>query len=49
MSGRVGPLRWLSPLEGEGEASVKLGGRIKDQPRMPGLGLFNVEIHYNFE
>jgi len=49
MSGRVGPLRWLSPIDGEGETRVRLGGRLQGQPRMPGLGLFNVGIHYNFE
>lgn len=49
MSGRVGPLRWLSPLDGEGETRMRLGGRVQGQPRMPGTGLFNVGIHYNFE
>ncbi len=49
MSGRVGPLRWLSPIDGEGETRVRLGGRVQGQPRMPGMGLFNVGIHYNFE
>lgn len=49
LSGRVGPLRWLSPLDGEGETKLRLGGRAPGQPRMPGMGLFNVGIHYNFE
>ncbi len=49
MSGRVGPLRWLSPLDGEGETRMRFGGRVQGQPRMPGLGLFNVGVHYNFE
>lgn len=49
MSGRVGPLRWLSPIDGEGDAQLRLGGRVQGQPRMPGMGLFNVGIHYNFE
>lgn len=49
VSGRVGPLRFLSPLDGEGEAKLRLGGRVPGQPRMPGMGLFNVGIHYNFE
>lgn len=49
MSGRAGPLRWLSPIDGEGETQVRLGGRLEGQPRMPGMGLFNIGIHYNFE
>jgi len=49
MSGRVGPLRFLSPLDGEGDTKLRLGGRLPGQPRMPGMGLFNVGIHYNFE
>lgn len=49
VSGRVGPLRFLSPLDGEGETKLRLGGRVPGQPRMPGMGLFNVGIHYNFE
>lgn len=49
MSGRVGPLRFLSPLDGEGETQLRLGGRVPGQPRMPGMGLFNLGIHYNFE
>jgi hypothetical protein len=49
VSGRVGPLRFLSPLDSDRETKVRLGGRVPGQPRMPGLGLFNVGIHYNFE
>jgi hypothetical protein len=49
VSGRVGPLRWLTPIDGEGEKQVRLGGRLPGQPRMPGMGLFNIGIHYNFE
>lgn len=49
MSGRVGPLRFLSPLDGEGDTRMRLGGRVPGQPRMPGMGLFNLGIHYNFE
>lgn len=49
MSGRVGPLRWLTPLEGEGETQVRFGGRLQNQPRMPNMPIFNVGIHYNFE
>lgn len=49
VSGRVGPLRFLSPLDGEGETRLRLGGRLPGQPRMPGMGLFNLGLHYNFE
>ena len=49
VSGRVGPLRFLSPLDSERETKLRLGGRVPGQPRMPGMGLFNVGIHYNFE
>jgi hypothetical protein len=48
-SGRAGPLRWLTPLDGEGGTTMRLGGRIADQPRTPGLGLFNMSFHYSFE
>jgi hypothetical protein len=48
-SGRVGPVRWLTPLEGEGETRMRFGGRVPGQPRMPGMGLFNVGVHYTFE
>ena len=48
MSGRLGPLRWLSPID-ERESQVRFGGRLQGQPRMPGMGLFNIGIHYNFE
>lgn len=48
-SGRVGPLRWMSPLDGEGESKLRFGGRLPGQPRMPGMGHFNVGIHYHFE
>lgn len=47
-SGRLGPMRWLTPLDGEGEAKIRFGGRLPGQPRMPGMGRFNVGIHYNF-
>ena len=49
MSGRVGPVRWMTPLDGEGETALRFGGRVPGQPRMPGMGLFNVGIHYTFE
>ena len=48
-SGRAGPLRWLTPLDGAGGTTVRLGGRIPDQPREPGLGNLNMSIHYSFE
>lgn len=47
-SGRVGPLRWLTPLDSEGEITLRLG-RIPGQPRPPGLGRLNMSIHYSFE
>lgn len=49
MSGRLGPLRWLAPLEGDGETQVRLGGRLPNQPRMPNMPPLNVGIHYSFE
>jgi len=49
VSGRAGPLRWLTPLDSEGETQLRLGGRVANQPRMPGMGLFNMSIHYAFE
>ncbi len=48
-SGRAGPLRWLTPLDGEGGTKMRLGGRIADQPRTPGLGHLNMSLHYRFE
>ena len=48
-SGRAGPLRWLTPIDGEGETTVRLWGRVADQPRTPGLGMFNMSLHYAFE
>lgn len=47
-SGRAGPLRWLTPLDNEGEITLRLG-RIPGQPRPPGLGRLNMSIHYSFE
>ncbi len=47
-SGRAGPLRWLAPLDGEFEGTLRLG-RIPGQPRPPGLGKLNMVIHYSFE
>lgn len=48
-SGRVGPLRWLAPIDGEGETKLRLGGRVEGQPRTPGMGNFNFSLHYTFE
>ena len=48
-SGRAGPLRWLTPLDSVGQARLRLGGRLPDQPRPPGLGRINISIHYRFE
>jgi hypothetical protein len=48
-SGRAGPLRWLTPLDSEGQTRLRLGGRLPNQPRTPGLGRFNVSVHYSFE
>ncbi len=47
-SGRVGPLRWLTSLEGDGDTEMRFGGRVYGQPRMRGMGNFNVGINYNF-
>lgn len=48
-SGRVGPLRWLSPIDGEGETKMRLWDRVPEQPRPPGMGTFNIGLHYTFE
>jgi hypothetical protein len=48
-SGRIGPVRWLGPLDiDSGETKLRLG-RVEGQPRPAGLGKFNVSIHYTFE
>jgi hypothetical protein len=49
VSGRVGPVRWLSPIDGEGETKMRLWGRVPGQPRMPGMGNLNIGLHYTFE
>jgi len=49
VSGRLGPLRWLTPLSNEGATVMRFGGRIPGQPRTPGLGPFNLSAHYEFE
>jgi hypothetical protein len=49
LSGRAGLLRWLTPIDREGGTTVRLGGRIPDQPRTPGLGNFSLSLHYAFE
>lgn len=48
-SGRAGPFRWLTPLSGEGETKLRLGGRLPGQPRTPGLGNFSMSVHYDFD
>lgn len=48
-SGRMGPLRWVSPIDGEGGTTMRLGGRVPGQPRTPGMGNFNISLHYTFE
>ena len=49
-SGRLGPVRWLTPLEGEGETKMRFGGRLPGQPRLPGTStLINFGFHYTFE
>lgn len=48
-SGRVGPLRWLSPIEGEGGTTMRLWGRVPGQPRTPGMGNYNISLHYTFD
>jgi hypothetical protein len=49
VSGRVGPLRWLTPIAGEGELAMRLGGRVPGQPHTPGMGNLNISVHYTFE
>ncbi len=48
-SGRVGPVRWLTPIDREGETKMRFWGRVPGQPRMPGMGNFNISLHYTFE
>src|SRR5688572_7865938 len=48
-SGRLGPVRWLGPLDGEsGELMLRLN-RIPGAPRPAGLGRVHISIHYTFE
>ena len=49
VSGRAGPLRWLTPITADGESTLRFGGRVPGQPRTPGLGTFNLSVHYSFE
>jgi hypothetical protein len=49
VSGRVGPLRWLTPVAGEGELAMRLGARVPGQPHTPGMGNLNINVHYTFE
>jgi hypothetical protein len=48
-SGRVGPMRWLGPIDGEGGETTLRLGRVPGQPRVSGLGKFHVVVHYTFE
>jgi len=48
-SGRVGPLRWLTPLDGDGATNLRFGERVPGQPRTPGMGIYNISVHYTFE
>ena len=48
-SGRLGPLRWLTPIDHDGETKVRLWSRVPDQPRTPGMGHYNINLHYAFE
>jgi hypothetical protein len=49
VSGRMGPLRWLTPISGEGEPTMRLGSRVPGQPHTPGMGHYNISVHYTFE
>jgi hypothetical protein len=48
-SGRLGPVRWLGPLDGEGGELMLRLQRIPDAPRPAGLGRIHISIHYTFE
>jgi hypothetical protein len=48
-SGRLGPVRWLGPLDGEGGELMLRLQRIPDAPRPAGLGRVHISIHYTFE
>lgn len=48
-SGRLGPVRWLGPLDGEGGELMLRVQRIPGAPRPAGLGRLHVSIHYTFE
>lgn len=48
-SGRMGPLRWMTPLAGEGETTMRLGGRVPGQPGVSGMGTYHISLHYAFE
>jgi hypothetical protein len=48
-SGRVGPVRWLGPIDGEGGETMLRLGRVPGQPRIQAGGKFNVGVHYTFE
>lgn len=48
-SGRLGPVRWLGPLDGEGGETLLSLRRVPGQPRMQGGGRLQISIHYTFE
>lgn len=48
-SGRLGPVRWLGPIDGEGGETTLSLRRVHGQPRMEGGGRLQISIHYTFE
>jgi hypothetical protein len=48
-SGRVGPVRWLGPIDGEGGETLLRLGRVPGQPSIQAGGKIRVGIHYTFE
>ncbi len=48
-SGRLGPVRWLGPLDGEGGELMLRVQKIPGAPRPAGLGRVHISIHYTFE
>lgn len=49
VSGRMGPLNWFTPVKGDAELAMRLWGRVPGQPSLPGMGNFNISLHYTFE
>ena len=48
ISGRAGPMRWVTPLAADGTTILRLGGSVPGQPRMPGMGTYNISVHDAF-